>query len=78
MRSISFGDTMVPIKVRFYPPFWGIVIYIRNIILLGSTTKKKATQMVRRWIISALESQDWQGDGQLYGKLENVGRYIFF
>ena len=32
-------------RVRLYPPFWGIVFYIRNIILLGSTTKKNATQV---------------------------------
>ena len=30
-------------RVRLYPPFGGIVLYIRNIILLGSTTKKNTT-----------------------------------
>ena len=34
MSSIVFGGTMVPNKVRLYPPF-GVAIYIRNRILLG-------------------------------------------
>ena len=34
-------------RVRFYPPFGVyVVFYIRNIILLGSITKKNTTQMV--------------------------------
>ena len=40
MNSILFGDTMVPIIEQDYNLFLGIVFYIRNIILLGSTTKK--------------------------------------
>ena len=39
MSSIFFGDTMVPILIL------GIVLYIRNIILLGSTTQKNIARM---------------------------------
>ena len=43
MGSILFGDTMVPSKI--ISSFWGIVFYIRNIILLGLTTKKNTAHM---------------------------------
>ena len=40
MSSILFGDTMVPNIEEDYVSFWGIVFYIRNIILLGSQKKQ--------------------------------------
>ena len=40
MSSILFGDTRVPNIEYDYILLWGIVFCIRNIILLGSTTKK--------------------------------------
>ena len=42
MSSILCGDTMVP---NIESSFWGIVLYIRNIILLGLTTQKNATHL---------------------------------
>ena len=40
MSSILFGDTIVPIIARkIISSFGGILFYIRNIILLGSSTK---------------------------------------
>ena len=42
MSRILLGDTMAHYRVRFYPPFGVIIVlYMRNIILLGSTTKKR-------------------------------------
>ena len=46
MSNILFGDTMVPVKRKIVFSFWGIVFYMRTIILLGSATKKNNTQMV--------------------------------
>ena len=40
MSSILFGDTMAPNIEEDYILLLGIVFYKRNIILLGSTTKK--------------------------------------
>ena len=48
MSSILVGDTMVPnIETwsKIISSFWGFVSYMRNIILLGTTIKKSATQM---------------------------------
>ena len=33
-------------RVRLYAPFWGIVFYIRNMILLGFDHHKNATHMI--------------------------------
>ena len=46
--SILFGDTMVPNIEYDYILLFGIVLYIRNIILLGSTTKKSITHIENR------------------------------
>ena len=40
MSSILFGNTS-----KILSSFWGIVPYVRNIILLGLTTKDNATQI---------------------------------
>ena len=40
MSSISCGDIMVPNIEKDYILLLGVVVYIRNVILLGSTTKK--------------------------------------
>ena len=40
MSSILFGDTMVPIIEQDYILLLGYSFYIRDIILLGSTTNK--------------------------------------
>ena len=39
LTSMLFGDSMVPIIEQDYILLLGLVFYIRNIILLGSTTK---------------------------------------
>ena len=38
-RSVIWGYYGTQYRVRFYPPF-GYSFFIRNIMLLGSTTKK--------------------------------------
>ena len=40
MISIFWGILWYPIQRKIISSFWGIVLYIRNIILLVSTTKK--------------------------------------
>ena len=39
------GILWYPIQSKILSSFWGIVSYIRNIILLGSTTKKNTTHL---------------------------------
>ena len=47
MSSILLGGYYgTHYRVRLYPPFGGIVLYIRNVILLGLTTRKNATHIV--------------------------------
>ena len=41
------GILWYPIWRKILSSFWGIVSYIRNLILLGSTTKKP----LRRWAV---------------------------
>ena len=47
MSSILFGDTRVPNIELYSILLLGIIFYIRNIILLGSTTKKITTLIGR-------------------------------
>ena len=42
MSSILFGDTMVPIIEKDSILLLVLVFYIRNVILLGLTTKKES------------------------------------
>ena len=45
MSSILFGDTMVPNIEKGHIFLLGIVSYIQNIILFGSTTKNSTTHV---------------------------------
>ena len=46
VTSVLFGDYYgTQNGDKIIPSFWGIVFYIRNIILLGLTTKKNVTQV---------------------------------
>ena len=47
MSSTVFylGILWYPLYSKIISSFWGIVFYIRNIILLGLTTKKNITHM---------------------------------
>ena len=43
LSNVLFGDTIVPIA-----SYWGRVVNIRNIILLGSTMKKRNSVECKR------------------------------
>ena len=76
-----FGYYGTPLQSKIVSSFWGIVFYIRNIILLGSTTKKRCSYVppspptlissdLREYSLNNLNQ------GELWGTGESVGGMV--
>ena len=62
MSSILLGDTILyPIQSKIISSLWGVVFHIRNIILLGLTTKKTLLMQKEH------AAEDAQSDWFIYG-----------